>query len=167
VVLSFGELWNNFVLLALYGTKIPIVVSDRSSPAKRLSFVHDQLRKILYSSATKIIVQTIKAKEIYAQFLPEHKLVGLPNPIRHIAHTHDSPHEREKIILNVSRLIHTKHHDRLIRLFARLNAPEWKLVIVGGDAQKQNNLHQLLNLARQLTIESRASFLGYEKNVDQ
>jgi len=31
-VLSFGEFWNNFVLLACLGMKLPIFVSDRSQP---------------------------------------------------------------------------------------------------------------------------------------
>jgi GalNAc-alpha-(1->4)-GalNAc-alpha-(1->3)-diNAcBac-PP-undecaprenol alpha-1,4-N-acetyl-D-galactosaminyltransferase len=46
-LLSFGELWNNFVLLALFGLKIPAYVSDRCQPNKSLGFFHDRLRKWL------------------------------------------------------------------------------------------------------------------------
>jgi UDP-N-acetylglucosamine:LPS N-acetylglucosamine transferase len=33
-VLSFGEYWNNFVLLALLGLRYPVYVSDRAQPDK-------------------------------------------------------------------------------------------------------------------------------------
>src|SRR5690554_8136111 len=33
-ILSFGEYWNNLVLLSLYGLKYPIYISDRSQDRK-------------------------------------------------------------------------------------------------------------------------------------
>jgi GalNAc-alpha-(1->4)-GalNAc-alpha-(1->3)-diNAcBac-PP-undecaprenol alpha-1,4-N-acetyl-D-galactosaminyltransferase len=41
--LSFGEYWNNLVLLSTLGTKIPVFVSDRSQPNKSLGRVQKEL----------------------------------------------------------------------------------------------------------------------------
>src|ERR1035437_8915929 len=57
-ILSFGEYWNSFVLLALYGLKYPIFVSDRCQPDKNWHFVHKHLRKWFYPKAKGIIAQT-------------------------------------------------------------------------------------------------------------
>ncbi len=166
-VLSFGELWNNFVLIALWGTHFTIVVSDRSSPAKRLKSYHQFLRRILYRRAKYVIVQTQKAKEIYCNFIPSEKLIVIPNPIKQISCNNNQKTERENIILSVGRLIHTKHHDRLIRIFAEIYFSDWKLVIIGGNAQKQNNWDTLSKLVADLNLNNRVMLLGYEKNVEE
>ena len=66
-VLSFGEYWNSFVLLALLFKKYPVFVSDRSQPNKSLGRFHDRLRKWLYPKSAGIILQSQKAKEIYQE----------------------------------------------------------------------------------------------------
>ena len=43
-VLSFGEYWNNLVLLALYGLKTPVFISDRSQPNKNLGKLQNTLK---------------------------------------------------------------------------------------------------------------------------
>ena len=64
-VLSFGEYWNNFVLMATLGLSCPVFISDRSQPDKSLGKMQDKLRKWLYPFANGIIAQTEKAKQIY------------------------------------------------------------------------------------------------------
>lgn len=164
VVLSFGEFWNNFVLLALKGLKIPIFVSDRSKPDKSLGKLHDTLRKMLYPKTAGVIVQTQKGKLICQQFMPVIKIRVIGNPIRQINQLENV--KRDHIILIVSRIIATKHHDHLISIFAKLNAPGWKLVIVGGEAQKQNHLERLRKIASQLNMTDRIDFEGEKKNVE-
>jgi hypothetical protein len=63
-ILSFGEYWNNLVLLSLYGLKYPVYISDRSQPDKDLGRVQNRLRDLLYPKAAGFIAQTSKAKEI-------------------------------------------------------------------------------------------------------
>ena len=70
------------------------------------------------------------------------------NPIREINATIEV--ERENQILMVGRLIKTKHQDSLIRIFASLNNKDWKLVLVGYDHLKQNNMESLKKLAADL-----------------
>lgn len=66
----------------------------------------------------------------------------------------------------VSRIISTKHHDRLISIFSKLDAPNWKLVIVGGEALKQKHVKNLKDLANHLGIAKRVMFEGEQKNVE-
>ena len=113
-VLSFGEYWNSFVIIATLGLNIPIYISDRCQPDKSLGTVHDFLRKHLYIKAAGIIVQTLKAKEIYQKFLPEGKLTVIGNPVRSIGYLPEE--QRENIVLSVGMLLKTKNFDRLIKL---------------------------------------------------
>ncbi|HON17717.1 MAG TPA: glycosyltransferase family 4 protein [Salinivirgaceae bacterium] len=166
-ILSFGELWNNFILLATIGINIPVVVSDRCSPLKRLKPIDELLRKVLYKRAKFVIVQTNKAKEIYTRFLPKEKLLVIPNPIKKIQPNSNKPIEKENIILSIGRLIETKHHDRLIKIFSNLDAPQWKLVIIGGDAQKQKNMEKLQQQIEELNLKDRVELLGYVKNIEE
>jgi GalNAc-alpha-(1->4)-GalNAc-alpha-(1->3)-diNAcBac-PP-undecaprenol alpha-1,4-N-acetyl-D-galactosaminyltransferase len=163
-ILSFGEYWNSFVLLALYGYNLPIYVSDRCQPDKSLGAIHDTLRKCLYPRAKGIIIQTGQAKEIYRKILPEAKLHIIGNPIRIIAK--DEFVIREKIVLSVGRLIHSKHHDELIKLFVEIKEPGWKLIIVGGNALKQKNLERLQLLVQELKAEDEVILTGSRQDVD-
>lgn len=163
-VLSFGEYWNSFVLLSLLGLKIPVFVSDRCQPDKSLGKTHDFLRRLLYPKSAGVIVQTITAKSIYERRLRKASIIVIGNPIRSI--NADSSKTRENIVLTVGRLIESKHHDELIRLFARINLPAWKLIIVGGDALKQTNMQRLETLVNDLNLSDRVILTGSRNDVD-
>ena len=164
VVLSFGEVWNNFVLLALFGLKVPVFVSDRCQPDKSLGRLHNTLRKILYRRAKGVIVQTDQAKGVYTSFLTPPKIHVIGNPIRQISNPERI--HKERIILSVGRLIESKHHDKLIEMFVRINLPDWKLIIVGDDALKQNNMVRLKELVRTLGAENMVELAGKKANVE-
>lgn len=164
-VLSFGERWNSFVLLALLKKKARVFVSDRCQPDKSLGKVHDALRSWLYPKACGIIAQTGKAKEIYLKKYKHANIKVIGNPIGMISLENAPP--RENIVLSVGRLIESKHHDKLIEIFARINRPNWKLIIVGDDALKQKNMERLQLLIQQLNFEGKIVLAGKQKNVNQ
>ena len=164
-VLSFGERFNNLVLLALLGKKFNVFVSDRCQPNKSLGWFQDLLRWVLYQRISGVIVQTNLAKEIYQKSMPKARLAVIGNPIKTIVS--DSEIFRENIVLTVGRLIESKHHDELIRIFAEINMADWKLVIVGDDALKQNNKQKLEHLIKQLNFEARIILAGAQNNVDE
>ena len=162
-VLSFGELWNNLVLLALLNTPYSVFVSDRCQPNKSIGKLHDFLRKKLYKNAAGIIAQTSIAKSIYQNGIVKStniKVIGNPIAQQELVKT-----PREKIVLSVGRLIETKHHDELIKLFVKLNKPDWKLIIVGGDALKQNNSKVLNDLIKSLNAQGIVILTGNQKDV--
>lgn len=163
-ILSFGEYWNSFVLLALIGLSYPIYISDRCSPAKKYRLFHSLLRRLLYRHAKGIIAQTEKAKDIYFSELGHNNINIIGNPIRAIEA--DSSIMRENIVLMVGRLIKTKHQDKLIELFIRLSKPGWKLVIVGYDHLKQKNSERLMKIIKDNHVEDSVLLEGKKANVE-
>jgi GalNAc-alpha-(1->4)-GalNAc-alpha-(1->3)-diNAcBac-PP-undecaprenol alpha-1,4-N-acetyl-D-galactosaminyltransferase len=164
-ILSFGELWNNFVLLASLGLSLPVYLSDRCQPDKSLGKLHDNLRRFLYPKAKGVICQTETAKAIYKKMFTHDNFVVIGNPIKTIASGNSLP--KENIVLSVGRLIETKHYDQLIQMFAELNQMNWKLVIVGGDALKQSNKEKLEKLIQDLGMEKKIVLAGKQSDVDQ
>jgi GalNAc-alpha-(1->4)-GalNAc-alpha-(1->3)-diNAcBac-PP-undecaprenol alpha-1,4-N-acetyl-D-galactosaminyltransferase len=163
-ILSFGERWNSMVLLAGLGLNWPIYVSDRCQPDKSLGKIQDMLRNWLYPKAKGIIAQTDQAKNIFQKMYSHTNIQVIGNPIKQA-----NPQiikNRENIILSVGRLINSKHHAELVRLFAKLNSQDWKLVIVGGDALRQTNFEKLTGLINNLGVQDRVELVGAVKDVD-
>lgn len=162
-ILSFGEYWNSLVLLALLGAGFNVFISDRSQPGMNLGRFHNFLRKCLYPRAKGYIAQTDKAAQIAKNNRWNSNIIVIGNPV-----TKPPTIERfkkEKIVLSVGRLIHTKHFDRLIEVFARINLPGWKIVIVGGDAKKQKNYSRLKELIEELKVQDRVFLKGVQNNI--
>jgi GalNAc-alpha-(1->4)-GalNAc-alpha-(1->3)-diNAcBac-PP-undecaprenol alpha-1,4-N-acetyl-D-galactosaminyltransferase len=164
-ILSFGEYWNSFVLLALIGLNYPVYISDRCSPLKKYSTKHFLLRKLLYKRAKGIIVQTEKARQIYIKEFNKVDICVIGNPIRKISSNCNELH-KDKIVLTIGRLINSKHHNRLVQLFAHIPFTDWKLIIVGDDALKQRNSGILVRLITELQLEDRVLLVGQQSDVD-
>lgn len=162
-ILSFGEYWNNFVLIALLGLKFPIYVSDRSQPDKSLGKLHDFLRAKLYPKASGVICQTEKAQKIYASMFQHANFKIIGNPIKNV---NSAITEKQNIVLSVGRLIDTKHFDELIEIFSSININNWKLVIVGDNALKQDNKSILQKLIQDLGKEDTIILAGRQSDVD-
>lgn len=163
-ILSFGELWNNLVLISLMGLRYPVYVSDRCKPDKRFRFFQNTLRKWLYPHATGLIAQTEKAKEIYQKENLNKNIVVIGNPIREIKDKTEII--KENILISVGRLIATKHFDHLIDVFARINKPDWSLIIVGGDAIKQKNSITLQQQIDEFGLQNNIILAGNQKDVE-
>jgi GalNAc-alpha-(1->4)-GalNAc-alpha-(1->3)-diNAcBac-PP-undecaprenol alpha-1,4-N-acetyl-D-galactosaminyltransferase len=163
-VLSFGEYWNSFVLLALTGLPFPVFISDRCSPANNYSTLHNFLRRWLYPKAKGIIAQTEMAKVLYQRQFNNDNIVVIGNPIM-LSAGHEGP--RHNTVLTVGRLIASKNHDKIIELFCRINKPDWRLLIVGGNALKQDNMLKLTALVRSLNAESKVEITGYRNSMDE
>jgi len=162
-ILSFGELWNSFVLIGLLGLHFPVYISDRCSPEKKFSFFHSWLRKLLYPGATGIIAQTNKAKELYSYQFKHNNIKVIGNPIREISRPVEA---RQNVVLMVGRLIRSKNQDKLIKLFLNLNSTDWSLVLVGYDHLQQYNYESLIKLIREHNAEQRVFLEGKQYDVD-
>lgn len=165
-ILSFGEYWNSFVLMALKGLNIPIFVSDRCRPDKNLGRKHEILRRLLYPFSAGIIAQTSFAKDVYLEKKLNKNISVINNPIRELKAAIPSP-KKENIILSVGRLIDTKHHDHLIQIFGRVNKDDWRLVIAGGDAIKQKGMEKLKTLIKELNLTNQVTLTGTVDNVEE
>ena len=163
-ILSFGEYWNSFVLLTLFGLSYPIFISDRCSPEKKMGAFHSFLRKWLYPLSKGIIIQTEKARQIYLKQFIHSNIIVIGNPIREIKKSPDTV--KRDIVLMVSRLIKTKHQDKLAELFLNTHNPDWKLVFVGYDHLKQNVSDSIKRIIRDHSAEDRIILEGKQTNVN-
>ncbi len=163
-ILSFGEIWNSFVLVSLSGLRFPVFISDRCSPARTYNMIHSLLRKILYPLATGIICQTQKAKEIYEHQFNLKNTTVIGNPIRSISN--EMKTEKENIVLMVSRLIRSKNQDKLIEIFLDIGISDWKLVLVGYDHLGQNYSQKLREIILRNKAEEKVILTGKQENVD-
>jgi len=164
-VLSFGEMWNNMVLLSLYGTSYPVYISDRSQPDKNLGILHNFLRNLLYPTARGFIAQTERAGEICLEKGWNRNVKVIGNPVRNVVK--EPGIEKENIVLTVGRLIKTKHIDHLIDIFAEIGHPDWKLVVVGGDAKHLSLSEKLQSKVDNMEMGDQILLEGQQKDVDR
>ena len=165
-VLSFGEGWNSFVLLATLGLRLPVFVSDRGQPDKNIGSVQHTLRRWLYPFAKGVIAQTATAKKIYHTLYKHSNIQTIGNPVRAI-NAGNRQYERKNIVLMVGRLINTKHQDKLIELFVKINHPQWKLVLVGYDHLKQQHMQRLKELVIKMGAAESVELAGKQADVDR
>lgn len=164
IIISFEELWNRFVLLSSLGLKIKKIISNRNNPYRDYGFVDRILAKFLYPQADILIAQTQIAKEVYEKRYKLKSCIVIGNPIKQIEINNFI--ERENIIVSVGRLMSSKNHDRLIKIFGKSNHKDWKLILVGGDFANQNNSKKLKKLIYNLNLENQVILAGSQKDVN-
>lgn len=164
VIISYGDYINPLTILATRGLKIPLYISDRSSPSKSFPFIVKKMRKYSYPLANGIIAQTERAKEQKKEMLGRHytNIKVIPNPIRPIIEY--TKIKQENVILGVGRHYKVKGLDRLIKAYSKLSASGWKLVIAGNFGPHTPELKQLV---KQHNLEDKVEFLGPIKDIDK
>ncbi len=160
-VLSFMNKYNVFTLLSTFGLKKKIIVSERDSPTEKLHFITNFLRKYTYGLAHGIITQTQLSKKFIEDETGNKNVISIPNPLKSISD--DNEVNKEKIILNVGRLVTKKGQDYLLEAFYKLNLDDWKLVLLGDGHLKQ----KLEKKVQKLGIEEKVIMPGAVKNVDK
>lgn len=158
-VLSFGEMYNSFVLIGTLFTKYRIFVSDRSKPDKNWGMGHHLLRNLFYRRAAGIIAQTGVAAQIMAKRLQHKNIKVIGNPIKMVSSGH--PEYRKNIILSVGRLINSKRFDLLIKLFSQTSNENWELHIL-GDGPEREGIEALIN---SMNLSNKVTLLGAKKDV--
>ena len=173
-VLSFGSVYNSFVLLAALGLNLRVFVSDRSNPYRNTQFRlrrdpvarHDGvlqffLRKWLYRNTAGIFVQTETARRIEASNSRHKNILIFANPARPIDTS--SEVRRKNVVLNIGRFVDTKNQLELIEIFARVRFGDWQLVFLGDGPNKEIAEQR----ARDLGLEERISFPGNVVDVER
>ncbi len=173
VVLSFGSMYNSFLLLAALGLGLRVYVSDRSNPYRNtiLSFrrdpimrhdgpLHYFLKKWLYKKSAGILVQTECARKIENDFLNHPNIVLVPNPVRQVEIPETS--YRENVILNVGRFVQTKNQVELIEIFSEIRIEGWSLVLIGDGPTKELAERR----ARDLGLGDSVMFLGARSDIE-
>jgi len=161
-VLSFMEKYNSFTILAAAFLGLQVFVSDRSNPLKKVPQTTEILRKFTYKYATGIIAQTQFAKDVLAAKTKNKNIRVIPNPVKEIQNYPDIA--KEKLILNVGRLVPEKGQKYLIEAFSKINEKaDWRVVIL-GDGPLRNQLEEQVKI---LGLDKQVQFLGAVNNVDE
>ena len=149
VVIAFMEAVYEFVLLALLGTKIPVISSERLDPAL-ISWPRKVLRWLLLPTTTAHVVQTQHIKQYYNQQIQK-KTHIIYNPVNEkvfqVKGDGLKVKDREEVkgdwlkvkeerlnrIISVGRLYPQKNQKMMIEAFAKIakDYPQWSLVIYG------------------------------------
>ncbi|MCF6132698.1 glycosyltransferase [Flavobacterium wongokense] len=152
-------------IITSVGIKTKVIISGRSSP-DRVRFPGNALFNAFYNFCYAvfkfridgIIAQTNYAKEVY-QKKYSCPIVVIPNFLREIK---EFQHQRKNQIITLGRCSYEKAQHFLLEAFAKINAPNWTLAIVGDGPL----LDDLKNQAKALNIAEKVEFCGFQKEVD-
>ena len=156
VIAFLGET-NILVLLATLGIDTRVVISERNDPAlQNLGFGWEGLRKFLYRFADIVSANTRGAIDTMRAYVPDSKLVLVPNPID--LENEFEAGNRKQELLAVGSLRHQKAYDVLLTACQTVfeKQPGWRLTIV-GDGELWSKLHKL---ADRLEIGEKVNWVG-------
>lgn len=157
VVISFLDQMNILTLIAAWGTKVPLVVSERIDPSVRpLSALWRLLRILTYPLASRVVVQTERAGKYFGR-LVRRRLAVIPNPVMSHPGTKTLRVPRP-CVMGIGRLEHQKGFDMLLRAFSYVSHlhPEWSLVLIGDGSLRG----ELQDLSRTLKLGEKVHFPG-------
>ncbi|UWX56105.1 glycosyltransferase [Maribacter litopenaei] len=162
-----GFMTNSNILTVLVGKRLglPTIISERIDPSKaQTNKVWKILKRIIYPLSNYLIVQTEPIKKFFTKWMPNKKIIILPNPIFNTFSDEKNSSKKQKkenIILNVGRLTSQKGQEMLIRSFANINPKNWKLQLIGTDPMELFYKELIVDLKMSEKIE----LLGLQKNV--
>lgn len=138
LILSMPEEIGIYVALAMMGSSVPVVVSERNNPwVMPYKKITRFLRRVAYPHTKGLIFQT----EMAASFFPKSqrkKGIVLPNPLdtENIPLPHEG--ERDKRVVAAGRLETQKNFPLLIHAFAQFcrTHPDYELVIYGEGSER-------------------------------
>lgn len=164
IILSFMTHINIAVLLAAWGTRAPVVVSERNDPASMPPQRSRRiLRNVIYPMATGFVFQTEDAKHYFSKCIQTRSKV-IVNPSEIFAEP-CSLSERKPMIVTVGRLMKQKNQALLLRAFSNVSPriPEYELHIYGDGPLEA----ELKSLAKSLGINEKTVFHGSVSNLHE
>ncbi len=162
VVLGFGHPVNLHTLMALAGSGVPVIVSERSDPRHRaLSWRWRLLRRLYYPGAAKVVLAAAAALDWARAMRPAWDVCAVDNPAWPPPPCERRPTPdwlRPPCVVALGRLAPEKGFDLLLRAFAPLarEFPDWRLYIVGEGGERP----RLEGMVRELGLEGRALLPG-------
>lgn len=164
-VIAVGDIIGIRTILAAFGLKTPILVSEHSDPAQlsrmKNGKIWSSLRSCLYPFAAKVVVLNEDCKNYFRRVIRT-KIAVIPNAVPAKSGLCDGPREiidvsAEKAFVTVGRLIPEKRFDLLLRAFALVSKRIDNNLIIVGDGPLRAELEEL---AASLGITDRVLFTG-------
>lgn len=157
IVIPFMTQMNLYSIVAAKLAKKIVIASEHINIMKNDKTWIGRLRKWIYPYADAVVVLTDYDKEKY-DFV--HNVYKINNPL--VLEDKQKNIKREKIILGVGRLVKAKGFDILLKAFKELNAPEWKLVIL-GEGPLRSELEKIIG---KFNLKESVSMPGLTKDVE-
>ena len=163
VIIAFLTQINITTILASRFLGIPVIISERNDPTKRITNVRKKLRAWLYPKASGVVFQTEDAQAYYSKKI-QRKSTIIPNPVfideANVAYISA---KRRKEIVAAGRLSYQKNYPMLIEAFAGLadDLPDYKLLIY-GEGEDREKLEKLIadkDLSERITLMGAVSDL--------
>jgi glycosyltransferase involved in cell wall biosynthesis len=153
LVISFINIMNIRVLLAVHGLGIPVIVSERDDPYRDLlPDGMNQLRRRVYRNARYLVAQTGEAADYFTADVGSRRR-AIPNPVllpQCSSKNGNSRMRSTRVLAAMGRLVQDKGFNLLLRSFSHVAAshPTWSLHIWGEGPQRQllERTVQVLNL---------------------
>ncbi len=146
VVISFIDQMNVTTLLALMGTRIPVVISERVSPLRyQISWPWRFLRRVTYPFSDALVMQSPTLIHWARRHIRACRIYVIPNPVMTDTAKPGPALGLSPFILAIGRLTRQKGFDSLIEAFALCaqQHPVWRLVIL-GDGPERSALEHLI-----------------------
>lgn len=159
-LISFGDRYNAFVILASLGLKIKVFVSNRQNPLLSNGRLVDLLNKMLYPLSDGIIAQTEKAKVVFEKKYRQKNITVIPNPI---TLSECNVYDKKEFILNVGRFADQKNQHNLVHFFNNLDSKGWNLIFLGDGPKRQLFEGAIANLKPDKKVEIK----GFVHNVEE
>ena len=148
VIVSFLTHVNVAAVLSAFGSKIPVIVSERTYPPRYpLGFTLEILRRLLYPFAAAVVMQTEQGLAWLKDMVTKNNGVVIPNPVEYpminsepVLFPKDIINESRKICLSVGRLDEGKRFSEIIIAFNDLASkfPDWDLAILGEGPEREH-----------------------------
>lgn len=156
--ISFMNKYNIFSIVALFGSPVKLVVSERDSPTEDLSNILILARNFWYRYSSGIICQTLQSRDYIKKQVGVANVVAIPNPVKPFDR---GDTRKEELIVSVGRLVEKKGQSFLIEAFSKIKNKNWRLAIVGGGYLEG----ELKKIAFDLGVDKRVLFVGETKDV--
>jgi glycosyltransferase involved in cell wall biosynthesis len=161
----YGDWFSPITLLALYGIKLQVYISDRTIPNYKFSFPIPQLKKWLYPKSSGFIAQTQRAKDFkIKQFGDKLRIELIPNALPEFYISCSKTGSRENKLIYVGRFEWEKDPEILIYAMKHLVSiyPNWTLEMAGSGPL----LEPMKVLVQELSLRENVFFLGKVSKVE-
>ena len=169
VVVAFVDKVNILVLVSLFGSGIPVVISERVHPAYNpIGWVWKLARKLVYPLARAVTVQTEQGAEWFRQRSRVTHPIVIANAVRNLSdldissgcnNAHHEALPPRPFVLAIGRFTDQKGFDLLLEAFHRSDLVKagWQMVILGDGPERE----ALEKQARTLGIRDAVRMPGF------
>jgi len=160
-VISFIDSANVRTILAMLGSGVPVIVSERVHPGfENIGPIWTVLRRLTYPLASRVVVQTSQiAAHLRGWGL--RRVEVIPNPVLLLPPTGAAPRLPRPCLLAVGRIYPQKDYGLMLRAFAAAKCGGWTLCIA-GDGPERGAMERL---AESLGLGEHVRFLGQVADV--